>query len=317
MDKIEHTHIPDIEYDNSGTLVKIYCHKCTQKLDVSSLLPFEHINCPKCNEDIIVPIWFDNYIFEEHVGNTKFANTYRALDLTLDREVAVKVLKPEYRKQYSEKFLNASRKAAKLNHFSIIPIYSCGEFKKQPYFVSQYISEGTLADILANKGPVPLKKALPWMIEVTEGLYYASKHGMVHHAVTLKHMPLFEERAKLSDFSSSFFENNSLESSLNSLHEDNLDIFNLGMAFYQLLTGVLPAEGNAETDNITDNIKDLILRMLNEGVVNQVSYSTIIKVLKGGKLPKLEIPPSTVTPPEPILKKWIKSLIFKVQCLIK
>ncbi len=312
MNRIEHTHITDIEHDDSGKLVKVCCHNCTQKLDVSSLSPFEHIHCPRCDEEIIVPIWFEHYLFEEHVGDAKFANTYRALDLTLDREVAVKVLKPEYRKQYSGKFLEAARKAARLNHFSITPIYSCGEFKGQPYFVAQYLDEGTLADILHNDGPLPLRKALPWMVEVTEGLHYASKRGMVHHAVTLRNMPLFEGRAKISDFTSSFFENSSLAPSLNSQHEDNLDIFNLGTVFYQLLTGVLPTEGNAETENIPDNIQALILKMLTEGAVNQVSYSEIIKVLKGGKLSEPEVAPRTVIKKESTLMKWVNWLLLVI-----
>jgi Protein kinase domain len=315
MNRAEKNHSTDIEHDNSGKLMKICCHNCMQKLDVSSLAPFEHIDCPKCHGDIIVPMWFEHYLFEEHIGTGKFANVYRALDLTLDREVAVKVLKPEHQKKYGELFLNAARRAARLNHFSITPIYSCGEFKKQAYFVSQYISDGTLADLLKHDGPVPIEKALPWMIEVTEGLHYASKQGMVHHAVTLEHMPLFEERAKISDFSSSFLEGDSAELSLNAEHEDNLDIFNLGVAFYQLLTGSSPAEGGAENYNIPDNIQSMILKMLTEGVVNRVSYSEIIKVLKGGKLTEAEALPVAEPRKKSILRKWAKQFIA-IQLLI-
>jgi serine/threonine protein kinase len=315
MNRAEENH-NRIEQDNSGKLMKIHCHSCRQKLDVSSLAPFERIECPKCGMEIIVPMWFEHYLFEEHIGEGKFANVYRALDLTLDREAAVKVLKPEHEKKYGKLFLKAARNAARLNHFSITPIYSCGKFQKQSYFVSKYISEGTLADVLRNNGPQPIEKVIPWMIEITEGLHYASKQGMVHHAVTLDHMPLVEEQSKISDFSASFFEGESPELSLNSQNEDNLDIFNLGVAFYQLLTGSSPSEGGAETHNIPDKIQALILKMLTEGVVNRISYSEIISVLKGGELSEAEVAPESKHSSHPILKKWCIRLSVTVVLVI-
>ena len=280
--------------DNSQSdhheVMKVHCHNCMQKLDVSSLTPFDVIHCPKCDEEIIVPMWFDHYLFEEHVGDSKFANVYRALDLILDREVAVKVLKKEFEKRYGKLFLEAARKAAKLNHFSITPIYSCGNFEGQSYFVAQYISEGTLADVVNQFGPQPIDKALPWMIEVTEGLEYASKNGMVHHAVCLEHMPLIEGRAKISDFSSSFFEGESPELDLNEQEEDNLDIFNLGVSFYRLLTGREPSATIAADLDIPENIQTLILTMLTDGLESRISYGEILRVLRGGGVNTL--PPS-------------------------
>jgi serine/threonine protein kinase len=306
-----------IEQDSSGNLMKVHCYNCTQKLDVSSLTPFSRIHCPKCDTEIIVPMWFDHYLFEEQVGEGKFAKVYRALDLTLDREAAVKVLKPEHEAKYGELFLKAARKAAQLNHFSITPIYSCGEFENQSYFVSQYINDGTLADLLQEEGPQPIEKAIPWMIEITEGLYYASKQGMVHHAVSLEHMPLVEGRAKISDFTSSFFEGESPEVSRNVHNEDNLDIFNLGVAFYQLLTGSSPTEGDAGKYNIPDNIQKLILKMLTEGAVNRISYSEIIRVLKGGEINvEIAVPPSEVEIEKTsILKQW-RGRIIAITALI-
>lgn len=288
----------------SSNAMKINCPNCVQKLDVSSLTPFERIACPKCGAEIIVPMWFDHYLFEEHIGDGKFANVYRALDLTLDREVAVKVLKPEYQQQYGELFIKAARRAAKLNHFSILPIYSCGEFNSRSYFVSQYVAEGTLADVLHDQGPQPLEKVIPWMIEITEGLYYASKENMVHHTVTLEHMSLVEGHAKISDFSSSFFEGDSAKRSLNAENEDNLDIFNLGVAFYELLTGSSPTKDATKTHNIPESIQALILKMLTEGAVNRISYSEIIRVLKGGELSVAEVVPAAKSTSHSSLKKW-------------
>ena len=52
--------------------VKISCHKCGQKLDLSTLEPFSHVACPACGSDLIVPRWFDNYLLEEIAGDRNF-----------------------------------------------------------------------------------------------------------------------------------------------------------------------------------------------------------------------------------------------------
>ena len=75
--------------------MKIVCYSCSQKLDLTELEPFTKIDCPVCESKIIVPKQFGNILLEEDLGTGRLARVYRAMDITLDREVAVKVLKDD------------------------------------------------------------------------------------------------------------------------------------------------------------------------------------------------------------------------------
>ncbi len=72
--------------------LKIVCYHCGQKLDLTDMEPFSEVDCPACAVKIIVPKCFENYLLEEPGGEGGMATVYRALDLTLDREVAIKIL---------------------------------------------------------------------------------------------------------------------------------------------------------------------------------------------------------------------------------
>ncbi|MBO4632117.1 MAG: hypothetical protein J5858_09360, partial [Lentisphaeria bacterium] len=122
--------------ESSDRQIKIFCYQCQQKLDVTGLMPFAHFSCPACGADLIIPKWFDNYLLEEPCGRGGMASVYRALDIALDREVAVKILDPDgFGSQ--EAFLNEARTAATINHFGVIPIYTCGIYNDQAYILMQ------------------------------------------------------------------------------------------------------------------------------------------------------------------------------------
>ena len=114
--------------DSERRPVKIFCHHCQQKLDVTSLQPFSRFACPMCGNELIVPTWFDTYLLEEPVGVGGMATVYRALDIALDREVAIKILREDVLpgSELSELFLNEARTAAAINHYAVVPIYTCG-----------------------------------------------------------------------------------------------------------------------------------------------------------------------------------------------
>ena len=119
--------------------LKITCHHCKQKLDVSSLEPFSRINCPRCNTELIVPERFDSYLLHEPGGCGGMASVYRAHDPALDREVAIKILNPEYSSDPSRsaQFLQEARTAATVNHHAIVSIYTCGIYQGRSYIVMQ------------------------------------------------------------------------------------------------------------------------------------------------------------------------------------
>jgi DNA-directed RNA polymerase subunit RPC12/RpoP len=240
--------------------LKIFCYNCGQKLDLTDMTPFSKIDCPSCSSPIIVPRWFDNYLLEELCGTGGMAVVYRGLDLALDREVAIKILNKESAANAGQNklFLHEARTVATLNHFAILPIYTCGEFEGQAYFVMQYMSGGSLDVELANaKGAgLPIDDACKWLKDIAEGLDNAKRHGIIHHDIKPGNFMLDSERnVKIGDFgiSQALHDKNSEElaklaaswgspqyvspEKIQTGVESHLgDIYSLGATFYHVLT---------------------------------------------------------------------------------
>ncbi|MHB9137797.1 MAG: protein kinase domain-containing protein [Victivallaceae bacterium] len=305
-------------HDMSEAL-KVSCHACRQKIDVSDLEPFSHFACPSCGADMIVPKWFGNYLLEEQCGQGGMANVYRALDLTLDREVGLKVLKDEIMEMEhsGSLFLHEARIAAALNHYAIIPIYSCGEFEKHPFFVMQYMGNGSLEHLLLLNKAIPVAQAIRWIIDVAEGLDNARRHGIIHHDVKPGNILLDSDgNAKIGDFgiAHAIFDHRSnqlleVTGSWGSPHyvspekiaegEEDFqgDIFSLGVTFYELLTGNMPFESSEHEEmlksrrehafqaahelrtEVPPTISALIGRMLAFDPLERPGYREIIREL--------------------------------------
>ncbi|MBR2427970.1 MAG: serine/threonine protein kinase [Lentisphaeria bacterium] len=245
--------------------LKISCHQCMQKLDVSSLEPFSYISCPVCNADLIVPQWFDSYLLKEPGESGGMATVYRAHDPALEREIAIKVLSPEYSNDplRSHQFLQEARTAATVNHHAIVAIYTCGVYKGQCYIVMQYMPGGTLEDQLRKaNGKLPVETVTEWIRDVAEGLECAQKYGIVHHDIKPGNILLDGEgNAKIGDFglaqmirtqetpvegqstfSRFWISPNYVSPEKVRTNEEDYrgDIYSLGATFYHLLTGSTP-----------------------------------------------------------------------------
>ena len=300
--------------DQPSKQIKIFCHKCQQKLDVTGLMPFAHVSCPACGTDLIIPKWFDNYLLEEPCGRGGMAWVYRALDIALDREVAVKIL-DQNTSEGTDVFLNEARTAATINHASVIRIYTCGVFEDQAYIVMQFMNGGSLEQKLQQKkgAALPIEEVLQWIHDAAEGLEYASRHGIVHHDVKPGNIMLDADgNAKIGDFGIACRQQNDDEQErdfygsplyisperVSTGKEDSSgDIYSLGATFYHLLTGVPPFQHeNLEEllwtrvkqnpvaphilrTGISPLISSLIMRMMNHNPELRPGYEEIIRNL--------------------------------------
>ena len=251
--------------------LKILCPACRQKLDVSQLAPFSRIPCPSCRRDIIIPRRFGELLLEELIGSGRTACVYRALDLTLDREVAVKILNDAIgsRPGAARLFLNEARSAAAINHPNVVPIYSCGEFDGQPYLVMQFMA-GLSLDwrMRAATGPLPAEFGLRAAAATARGLDAAQRHGIVHRDVKPGNILIdADDKVRIGDFGLAQIARDESVPSVESLvrnwgtpyyvspekartgKEDYRgDIFGLGASLYHILTGAPPFAGQPAAD---------------------------------------------------------------------
>ena len=125
------------------------------------------------------------YEIIELVGSGATADVYRARDLTLEREVALKVLKPSLVADGAayQRFMQEARLAARLFHPQIATVLEMGEAEGRYFIAMRYIDGKSLDRILEEDGPLAWEEALHMLEQVGSALDYAHKEGLLHRDV--------------------------------------------------------------------------------------------------------------------------------------
>jgi serine/threonine protein kinase len=125
------------------------------------------------------------YRIEARLGRGGMGEVYRAVQLSLDRRVALKVLAPKLAADdvFRRRFLRESRIAASIDHPSIIPIYETGEDRGLLYIAMRYVDGMDLATLLRRDGRLAPARALAIMTQVASALDAAHARGLVHRDV--------------------------------------------------------------------------------------------------------------------------------------
>jgi serine/threonine-protein kinase len=123
------------------------------------------------------------------------------------RLVAVKVLRPQLLADarqwplFLARFRREADATAALDHANIVPIYEFGEQDDLAYLVMPYLPDGSLADLLARQGPLPIPQALGYVDQIASALDYAHQHGIIHRDVKPSNLLLHPDgRLLLADF---------------------------------------------------------------------------------------------------------------------
>jgi serine/threonine-protein kinase len=141
------------------------------------------------------------YAFVRVLGEGGMATVYLARDVRHDREVAVKILKPEVVAAVgSERFLNEIRVTAGLRHPNILPLYDSGEADGFLFYVMPYVGGESLAERLAARGPLPVDEALRITREVAGALACAHEKRIVHRDVKPGNILFEAGQAMVTDF---------------------------------------------------------------------------------------------------------------------
>lgn len=125
------------------------------------------------------------YRIEREIGRGGMAVVYQALDLRLDRTVALKLLAPELARNdtFRRRFTHESRVAAAIDHPHIVPVFEAGETDGVLYIAMRYVAGSDLRHLLDREGPLPLLTATRIATQVASALDAAHDHGLVHRDV--------------------------------------------------------------------------------------------------------------------------------------
>jgi eukaryotic-like serine/threonine-protein kinase len=142
------------------------------------------------------------YEIQNPIGAGGMGEVYSAHDSRLNRTVAVKILPAMFSadRERLNRFSQEARAAAALNHPNILSIYDIGEDAGAPYIVSELLEGETLRDRLRT-GPLPLRKAIEYALQIARGLAAAHEKGIVHRDLKPENLFLTEDgRVKILDF---------------------------------------------------------------------------------------------------------------------
>lgn len=217
------------------------------------------------------------YELHEQLGRGGFGTVYRAIDTTLDRVVALKILHPQLTTDpdFLERFRNEARLVASLRSPHIVTIHELGEVDGRVFIAMEYLAGGSLKQRLES-GPIPYPETVEIMRQVCDGLSVAHAKGLVHRDIKPGNILLDEDgRAVIADFGLARavqLSSTSTSSSTGGVGtpayrapelwrgkppaSPSTDIYSLGCVLSEMLTGKVLFDGSTPDEIITQHLVD-------------------------------------------------------------
>ena len=217
---------------------------------------------------------------EKLLGQGGMGAVYLARQLRPSRLVAVKVLQvtsnsPE--QKFLARFRREADVIAQLEHVNIVPIYEYGEQGKLAYLVMPYLTGGSLRDVLSQRGPLSLREVAVYLDQAAAALDYAHAHGVIHRDLKPANFLLHADgRLVLADFGiARILEEHPYSSALTSVGtllgtpeymapemvrgeqiDYRVDIYELGIVLYHMLSGHVPFTGSTPYAIVAKHVQE-------------------------------------------------------------
>jgi serine/threonine protein kinase len=161
------------------------CSTCGALLDVSGEEPFAFMHCPTCGGATRVRRLFDHFEIQEELGAGGMGTVYRALDLTLNRPVALKLLQREHggNPEFVAQFQKEASITASINHPHVVKVYSTGQDNGLLYIAMELVDKGSLESLMASDEQLPEVQVLSVGIQIAKGLQAALDRGLIHRDI--------------------------------------------------------------------------------------------------------------------------------------
>ena len=223
------------------------------------------------------------YRLDAQIGSGGMSTVYRALDQTLERRVAVKLMHREIASDSDqlERFRREARSVAQLSHPHIVGVIDAGEDEGRPYIVFEYVDGETLKERIRRLGRLPMDEAIAYAIEIARALGCAHSHHIVHRDVKPQNVLIDDEgSAKVTDFGiARTLDQEGLtadgrvlgttdyvspEQALGHDVNGQSDIYSLGVVLFEMLTGDVPFHGENQVSvamkHVREDLPDLQAR---------------------------------------------------------
>ena len=224
----------------------------------------------------------NRYEILEKIGSGGMSVVYKAQCHTLNRLVAIKVLKEEFAfdRAFIDKFRMEAQAAARLSHPNIVSVYDVVEEEALHYIVMELIEGVTLKSYIEKKGCLENKEAIDIAIQVASGIAAAHSHHIVHRDIKPQNIIISRDgKVKVADFgiAKAVSAQTMNATAVGSVHyispeqarggycDERSDIYSFGITLYEMVAGKVPFEG--------DNTVAVALAHLEDPVVPPTEYN--------------------------------------------
>ena len=229
------------------------------------------------------------------IGTGGMADVYKGIDRTLNRYVAIKVLKREFREDetFVKKFRTEAQSAAGLTHPNIVNVYDVGEDRGLYYIVMELVEGITLKDYIQKKGRLTPKEVISIGVQVCSAMEMAHSHNIIHRDIKPQNIMISKEgKIKVTDFgiakatSSNTISTNvmgsvhytSPEQARGGYSDAKSDIYSLGITMYEMITGRLPFDGDSTVSIALKHLQEDMVEP--SELVKDIPYSLEQIILK-------------------------------------
>ncbi|MHC4550898.1 MAG: protein kinase domain-containing protein [Planctomycetota bacterium] len=212
------------------------------------------------------------YKLNEVVGEGGMGKVYRATQLSLHRDVAVKVLRDALAQDeaFRDQFINEARSAAQLVHPNVVQVYDGGSEGSITFFSMEFIGQGSVEENLARDGKIAWEEAILMVLEAAHGLEYAEKKQIVHRDIKPDNLMINDDgRVKIADLGLAKRGEGARrkgiigtahfippEQALGQEVDQRADIYSLGATFFRMITGKTLFSGQTAKEIVIKHIKE-------------------------------------------------------------
>ncbi|MEK6288580.1 MAG: protein kinase [Acidobacteriota bacterium] len=216
-----------------------------------------------------------SYKITDKIGEGGMGAVFRGIDVMLEREVAVKMLRPELSQQPNivERFRSEAVTLAKLNHPNIATLYSFVRQGDDFFMVMEFVRGETLDGLIRRSGAMACDTAIALLCQALEGIDHAHKMGIIHRDVKPANMMMAEGGTlKVMDFgiarvlgTARMTKQGNIVGTIEYMSPEQVrgqetdarsDIYSLGILLYEMLTGRVPFSSDSEFDLMKMQIDD-------------------------------------------------------------
>jgi serine/threonine-protein kinase len=253
------------------------------------------------------------------IGQGAMGSIYKALQISMDRVVAIKCLASKYSQndKFRERFLREARAVARLNHPNIIQGIDVGDSNGVHYFAMEYIDGPTVGELLKRGGALDEKRAINIVTQISRALQHAFNHGIIHRDIKPDNIMLTREGvAKLCDLGLAKLQTKedgdasgtrpgasmgtpyyiAPEQARGEQNVDTrADIYSLGASFYHMVAGEVPFVGQSAADVISKHLTEPVTppRVKNPLVSGAVDW-VIVKMMQKAREDRYQTPTELV-----------------------